>query len=73
MQEELGAGAQATVYKGINRKNNQKVAIKVRSLRRTNAPQRRARCGAPKTPDAHTAPQSCRPAPMLSPRARSPG
>ena len=29
MQEELGAGAQATVYKGLNRKNNQKVAIKV--------------------------------------------
>jgi len=29
MQEELGAGAQATVYKGLSRKNNQKVAIKV--------------------------------------------
>ena len=28
MQEELGAGAQATVYKGLSRKNNQKVAIK---------------------------------------------
>ena len=50
MQEELGAGAQATVYKAVHKKSGGKVAVKVQSFcmtrRKLCAMQRTDSCNA---------------------------
>ena len=64
MQGVLGAGAQATVYQGLAKKNQRKVAIKVCIMEPSTPARRRARSGGTALSAAfsrHPAPRATRP------------